>query len=528
MTKIPPRNTLLYVHIPTHFKEIIRVARIMKTSGTYMPFIFFITPYEGWERDMNLCHNESIKCITYFNQNIKSIENIKSLKRSFISYKKIKARCRVNIKAFLTRLVNQSKVVFKTTQGILKQCIHPFIKFLIPSFSKRTWSRLLLGIYNVVWNRAPHLLPPISRAANIFYHNIPVILEENQIELVVFPEHNLFYFTQLMVMIGRQYNIPSIIVPFTIANTKEWSESFYNEPSRSLKGNLNKLCAYTFPHWVNNYKNRQLILPVDLVLLHEMFKITPKNPWLLNSGDIDFLASESDAMTNYYVNAGIEKNHLRTIGALYNDELYLSLKHASDKRTKVYKSLKMDLDKPMILCALPPNQCAGREGLIEFSDYHEIVHFFLDELAKYADSYNIIINLHPRIIPSSVKYINDYPIKIFSGDIAEIIPLSTIYVASCSATIRMAIICGIPVLNYDLYQYRYDDYANLEGVLTVFNRSEYSSKLKKLIQDTNFYNGIKAMQVEQSSEWGALDGKAGPNLIEEINKLFNSNNLISG
>lgn len=43
MNKISiPKNTLLFVHISTHFKEMMRVARLMKQNGGFQPYLFFI------------------------------------------------------------------------------------------------------------------------------------------------------------------------------------------------------------------------------------------------------------------------------------------------------------------------------------------------------------------------------------------------------------------------------------------------------------------------------------------------------
>lgn len=601
------KNALLFVQISTHFREIIRVARLMKKRGSYSPKVFFVAPYEGWKNDFQQCQLEEIDCICYFNQSIQnSIPNkknifvrlllflfssskiknnkIKSLinlvKRNIASkQKKIKTisyifykinRIRIGfgkalipsltfyrkyfksirlthtiltsliiycryvlgtIKSILRNICGAIEKIFRVifiltrplrtkSYVILKRISRTIIQKCIYVIPPKILSYLLLSFYKFIWNKKTQFLPPISKAAYYFYNYLPFLLLENHIRLIVLPEHNLFYFTQLLVYQGRKYQMPAIIVPFTIANTIEWSEAFYGEPSRSLDSILNKICARAFPHWVNHYKNRNLLLPVELVLLHEMFGITPKNTWLLNSGDIDFLASESEAMKSYYVSAGIEEKHLRVTGALYNDELFSRLQNAEFYRSELYEKLNMKPDKPLILCALPPNQCFGRMHLIEFNSYEEIVRFMLAELSQYEKDYNIIVNLHPRIVFETVSYISDYPVKIYSGNIAEIIPLSSIFVASCSATIRMAISSGIPVVNYDLYHYDYDDYQNLNGVLTMKNKLEFSSVMNKLITNTDFFEKIKTAQLMDSQKWGTLDGKSGQNLLSEIDLLF--------
>ncbi|KGP63654.1 hypothetical protein EP47_03270 [Legionella norrlandica] len=518
MNNEPQRNTLLFVHISTHFKEMIRVARLMKQNGSYQPYVFFYRKYEGVQRDIERCQSENIQYITSFDPEVSEQINFKQKFKIKIVRGVFKSL--LKILEVISYLLMPVALMLRSIFNFCRELINQDSKNNLTSEKDNKLATFLIYCYKLVWNKLPFFLPPISRSAYGYSNYIDKILKQYEIQLLVYPEHNLFYFTQLIVHIGKKYNIPSIIVPFTIANTKEWSESFYQDSSRSLSKIYNKIMSIAFPHWVHCYKNRQIILPMDLILLHEMFDITPKNPWLLNSGKIDFLAIESNAMKEYYIAAGLEEKYLRSTGALYNDELYLKLQNADSHRLELYRSLNMPLNKPMILCALPPNQCDSRLDVMEFLDYSEVVRYLLGELAQYSDEYNIIINLHPRINPLSVEYINNYPVKVFYGDIVEIIPLSAMFVATCSATIRMAISCGIPVINYDVYQYQYDDYANLGGVITVFNRAEFSSTLQKLAKETSFYEQIKAAQLKDSSKWGALDGKAGQNLLNEINLLF--------
>lgn len=421
--------------------------------------------------------------------------------------------------------IRQSEFFIKKNTNTFKSYLSKFIKVKICLdwlLKRKFVGRLCLVSYKYICKVCPDQLPAISRTAFNYVDKIPCLISTQDIKLMIFPEHNLFYFTQLFVYKGRQYNIPSIIIPFTIANTIEWSEAFYKEPSRSMDNIYNKILSFVFPNWVHVYKNRQLILPIELILFHEMLGITPKNPWLLNSGDIDFLAVESNAMKDYYISAGIEAEKLRAIGALYNDELFQQIQHGEENRFELYKSLNLADNKPMMLCALPPNQMVGREELVEFKTYEEIVRCIIAEMCKYAENFNIIINLHPRTTKESVAFLNEYPVKISSKNIAQLVPLSSLYIASCSATIRMAISCGIPVINYDLYKYNYDDYIGAIGVVTMTDKIAFIEQLQALALNKTYYQQIKTAQENQSEQWGKLDGKVGETLLAEIDKLFNT------
>ncbi len=465
-----------------------------------------------------------------------------AIKYSLRIFRKIYRYVQINIEKFKDYLA----VKFKKSGILIKKNAYSFQFFLSKLMRSRliitikkkssklmnfflTWmlktkliTRLCLISYKHICKLFPGHLPAISRAAFAYLEKIPHLLSTQNIKLMIFPEHNLFYFTQLFVYKGREYNVPSIIVPFTIANTIEWSEAFYKEPSRSMDNIYNKVVACMFPNWVHTYKNRQLLLPIELILFHEMLGITPKNPWLLNSGDIDFLAVESDAMKEYYISAGIEATKLKAIGALYNDELFQQQQDAEKNRAELYESLGL-LDKPMMLCALPPNQIIGREDLLEFKTYEELVRCIIREMCKYSENYNIVINLHPRIAKESVAFLNEYPAKVSTRDITQLVPLSSIYVASCSATIRMAISCGIPVLNYDLYQYNYDDYIGTPGVITVTDKTVFREQLQLLSINKPYFQQIKEAQESQHQQWGKLDGKVGETLLVEIDSLFVSN-----
>ena len=49
-----PIGVLVFVHIPTHFSEMVRVVELLSTSKTYRPFVIFAAMYTGVERDIGL------------------------------------------------------------------------------------------------------------------------------------------------------------------------------------------------------------------------------------------------------------------------------------------------------------------------------------------------------------------------------------------------------------------------------------------------------------------------------------------
>ena len=81
-----------------------------------------------------------------------------------------------------------------------------------------------------------------------------------------------------------------------------------------------------------------------------------------------------------------------------------------------------------------------------------------------------------------MRHIETANVRIAARRTSELVPLCDLYVASVSSTIRWAIACGKPVINYDVYRYRYTDFLNLEGVLVIEEQNEFREIVQRLDQ----------------------------------------------
>src|SRR5690606_12345871 len=91
------------------------------------------------------------------------------------------------------------------------------------------------------------------------------------------------------------------------------------------------------------------------------------------------------------------------------------------------------------------------------------------------------VSLHPRITAAEAGIVRRYHLAVSSWNIAELVPLAGLYVASCSATIRLAISCGIPTLNYDIYRYDYGDYDDVPGGVTLDSHARYARAVERMV-----------------------------------------------
>jgi len=259
------------------------------------------------------------------------------------------------------------------------------------------------------------------------------------------------------------------------------------------------------------------------VLVMESFGLAPPLPWIFNSGFADAIMVESERMKQYYLDCGIPEYRLRLIGSLADDVMADILRQKKQKAADLCRELGLSDNKPILLSALPPDflYMIGGRPESDFRIYPELVRFWVKAIAK-VGNYNVVVCLHPSVRFEDFQYIEDWGVRIAKRDTAELVPLSDLYVASVSSTIRWAIACGIPVINYDVYRYHYTDYLDVEGVIAVEEKADFEFMLNKLTKDTTFYKQKKLEQGYSASQWGIFDGKVGERLLELLASIIAS------
>ena len=199
----------------------------------------------------------------------------------------------------------------------------------------------------------------------------------------------------------------------------------------------------------------------------ELLGVAPERPWIPNNGHWDAFAVESPRMRKRYVEEfAMPAEKLALTGAISDDSLYDFKRQAAELKNDVYREMGLATDRLMVLVAFPLNQFSRRHPDLEFDDYQSMARFLVASLQTLTN-YHVIFSLHPRIGSEARTYMEGLGAKICARDTLELVAACDVYVASVSATIRWAIVCNVPVINYDVYQYRYDDYASTPGVFTV-------------------------------------------------------------
>jgi len=487
-------QALLVVNAGADFKELFRMARLLKQSGEYTPLFFFGRIYPTIDRDVTTCYTEGIVCLDAAGKNMIVPGVAQADVQSKLSTSS-KQTLKLRLKRFLSSLLDLLRMFRRDLyKGMNRKANFLFCPFFLMYYFRRL--------------RYAHQL-----------------INQLEPDILIFPEENVGYVGSLGVFIkaGHEHGVPSVIIPYTIANALEPAEALFYNPACTLRRRSNRLFGALYPHWVYKHKGRRLLrLPAAEALAIELLGLAPPLPWIMNSGYADAIVVESDFMFEYYRREGLPADRLIVTGSLYHDVFKENLQNVSVRRATLYGELGFPAGRPMILGVLPPNQFPRQE--CEFDTYDEMVRFWVQSLSA-IDGYNTVIALHPRAKYEEMRYVEQWGVKIVRKDTADLIPLCDIFIATASATIRWAIACGKAVVNYDVYRYKYTDFAEVGGVITVEEKTEFRSAVRRLTDDQEFYADIVARQKASSASWGRFDGCAAERILQLFDQLIEQRGL---
>jgi hypothetical protein len=468
-----PKRVLLAVFLDSHFHELIRVARLLRDSGRYRPVVVFARDYPARPRDVDACRRESIDGVDARGEPIK--EDAGPAPAAPVPPRR---RLRASVRRLSPRL---------------ESALHG------------------LAVHLVEENLATALPLRLTQARRSL-REARALVARLRPDLLVLAEDTVEYGTAALVRAAREQGAPTVIVPFTVATAEEPAETYAGARRFQVRGMGNRLLARLSPRWVHEHRGRRLVRqPAPRAFALELTRLAPPRPWTVHGGRADRVAVESDHMLALYRAEGVPEEKLAPTGALYDDVLAAARADAPARKAALAAELGLDPTRPLVLSALPPDQLGSRTDVSEFRTYAELVAAWVGALA--APHWNVVLTAHPRARPADVAVPPHPRVWLVARDTAELVPLADLFVASASATIRWAIACGVPVVNYDVYRYAYADYRGLAGVMAVSDRESFARVLGSLASDTAALRRAAEQQRAEAPRWGRLDGRSGARLL---------------
>lgn len=338
--------------------------------------------------------------------------------------------------------------------------------------------------------------------------------------------------TSLIVKTARKKGIPCITLTWIFASGDDPANVYFNKNVYGeYQGNIliNRLLLKLFPKYQYTYRGIVLSrLPAMQAFVREALCLGVPKPWVMNSGYCKSVLVESDAMFDFYQKAGLPIQQLKNIGSPIQDILSYQLQNKSTLKEKLYRDYCFDENKPLLVTGIIPNcfeMLRGQTEALEFGNYEELQDFWIKKIKTLNDKYNILATIHPgenQETRDSLEKI--YGIKIIktSESTAEIIPLSDLYITSVSSTIRWAIACRVPVLDFDFYNFD-NQLGEVAGVVKVSSKDDFEKKLNLILNGTLFSVDLNG-ELGDSLRFGLLDGGACHRISSHINELINEKN----
>lgn len=497
------RRILFVVNEPGEFVELQRVALLAKNSGFTVDFLFAQPGYVNLGRDRAACRYHRFgdyfpgKSLKLRRQTLRNLQRAANLQGGYVPFS----------------LVRKAKRP--------PRLLRFFMLVLLPIFTLRYKLAKLRRRFTMV---GPEIVLGTSRVTPFRY--ALAVFRQLKPDLVVFGQEFPGSVNSIITKQCKRKGVATLIVPFALGTTKEIVESLVDKPEFEVDYTIaNQVAALIYPQWVNYYQGKEMIrLPGHQVFVLEAMDVAPEHPWLPNSSRVDAIAVESEQMARYYRSMNFPESQLRITGTPLDDMLASTLRRRNELKRRISRMLQLNQEKKLLVCAWPTDQFGSRFIPLEFKNYTALCQAWASVLARVAalTDFTVVIRPHPVTdVDALAEILKPYRLhrRITSIDTATLIGVGDLFVACVSSTLRWAIACGIPAINYDCYDYGYNDFDTAGGLKTVRRFSEFDATVEAVTEDHEAYARAKALQESVASEWGMLDGNSGVRMLELLETL---------
>lgn len=349
------------------------------------------------------------------------------------------------------------------------------------------------------------------------------LLADVRPDVVAFGEDTYAYGTPEIVRAAHLRGIPAVAVPYCVADRRDFALGAIDHPYQ--RSPLNSLVGRVYPAWTIRARGRRITrLPGWEVVAAEWRGLAPPAPWGLCSGRCDLILAESEYMRSYLLRDGLPEARIEVTGFPSLDVLSAGQRGSRASRRALYRELGIEGDRPLMLAAVPPPMVPGPHS--DFDSPEALVDAFIGALVQ-VRHYQVVLRFHPALPATTCARLAErHGLPWTDRETPSLIPLAAVFVAAISATIRWALACGIPVVNFDGWRVGYTDFAGAPAVRTIESASGLRSELDLLEQVSGRRNREAAAQRDKE-RWGTLDGGAGARMIASLERLMASGPLLS-
>ena len=340
------------------------------------------------------------------------------------------------------------------------------------------------------------------RRSVVFFRRV---LVERACDAALIPEDIVGYMWPVIVKAAHLEGLPALVFPYTVANQQEALQSLRDQDAFQTANN--RLAAERHPRWRLREAGVDLVrLPSAHIFAHEWIRIAPPDPWMMNSGYSDRICVDSAFSLDYFHSSGIPLEQMEVVGSVSQDHMFGLRRDKAAHLATLCRDLGLSGDKPVLLLSGCPNQLTSNVPYCEFADFESIATFVGEALAPLTADYHLVVRPHPNF-PEFGALLERHGFVSTMIPTSRLVPLSSLFVAFASATIRWAIACAVPTVNYDVFHYGYADFASAAGVVSVDEKNQFMSTVRALGPKTVRYAELLAGSHVDSERWSVMDGR---------------------
>lgn len=358
----------------------------------------------------------------------------------------------------------------------------------------------------------------ISKARNI--------LLANNIKLLVISNNKLAFYSPYIVKAAKTIDVPVAVLPFGLESANSFKQKLVRVNSRYLrKSILHNVASFLLPQWCTDSANPILCASLGEIISLYILSSIPNLPNSPYGGCADYIFVESDFMERMYATLVHSSTIQLKTGSPQDDDLHSSLLNKDQIKQAIARSFNFDPKKPIIVASIPqdipgawPEQTSYSKLLMEFSK----------ALSEHSGTHNLIVCPHPKANPTFIKrFFSAWPaITTANPPISHILPIGDFYVCSESSTIRMAITCRLPVINFDCYNFNYQFFGIKDGVVTINTGDELRKSLNSFCTHDKLFQECLTNQKEAGHYFGKLDGNSNARISTAIAGILIEKRLV--
>ena len=170
--------------------------------------------------------------------------------------------------------------------------------------------------------------------------------------------------------------------------------------------------------------------PLNELLLFEVLKLLPKNPWVIGGGNSDYVFVENENIKKYFINLKCKSKKLISIGSTNSDIL-----NSEIRIEELKKKLKLKNNSKILILLLSHFYEHGDLSYKEHKNHILEICSFLNKLKK-EGRFQILISLHPKQKYKNYRWIeNKLNIKISKFKLSEIIKIGDVMISELPSAV---------------------------------------------------------------------------------------------